>query len=75
MAKAILIIEMPSCCDECDLKESYCHVDDNDTCRAGGCPLVEVPQKKDENKAYDDCEYYRMQGYNACIDEILGGAE
>ena len=80
MSKAILIMDMPSSCDECDLKESYCYVDDNDTCRAGGCLLRECPQKKEPSQPplspllkTQYTEYER--GYNACIDEILGGGE
>ena len=75
-ANAMLIMDMPKNCDECDLKESYCHVDDNDTCRAGGCPLREVPQK--DTKQYADSYKYgkgRQRGRNECIDELLGGAE
>lgn len=70
MAKAMLIMDKPSSCNECDLKEFYCHVDDNDICRAGGCPLREVPQKK-RNSKNRNC--YIVKGYNLCIDEILGG--
>ena len=90
MAKAMLIMDMPSSCNVC----RYCRTclrrsGSNSEClllprqiekkelykRPTWCPLRECPQQKDENNAYDDCEYYRMQGYNACIDEILGGAE
>ena len=38
------------------------------------CPLREVPQKME----YNHCQDYGqvlIEGYNACIDEILGGGE
>ena len=86
MSKAILVIDMPKSCDECDFIDEryhYCNipwfgkdVSDYVACRHEDCPLREVPKKKEENDAYTDCEYYRVQGYNACIDEILeGGAK
>lgn len=39
------------------------------------CPLREVPQKK--VRYFSDNAYKSLlkHGYNACIDEILGGAE
>lgn len=87
MSKAILVIDMPSNCNECPCRyltegcySDFCQVtcDDlperYDTAKPDWCPLREVPQKKEENDTFTDCEYYRVQGYNACIDEILGGA-
>ena len=82
MSKAILVIDMPKRCEECRFSTINCL--DSDVCylnnreisldkRPNWCPLREVPKKKEENDAYTDCEYYRVQGYNACIDEILEG--
>lgn len=76
MSKAILVMDMPSCCDECDINGIFCgDVGSNDMCRAAGCPLKEVPQKKEvchtmglELRTYN-------KGYNHCIDEILEGSE
>ena len=78
MAKAILIMDIPSNCFRCRLSElahckitKMCHIGDN---RPAWCPLREVPQKKDTT--YHPCRNpYVTEGYNACIDEILGGAE
>ena len=39
------------------------------------CPRRELPEKIDENNTYTDQEYYRAQGWNDCIDEILGESE
>lgn len=89
MAKAMLIIDMPSCCLDCpcskfnpNIKKECCW-----ECEANGmelsdidldierpilCPLREVPQKM-ECPPMNGANY--EAGYNACIDEILGGTE
>ena len=74
MSKAILVINMPSCCDECDIKGIFCgDVGDNDMCRAGGCPLKEVPKKKKDTLMTNYSRY--VQGWNDCMDRILEGSE
>ena len=74
-------MDMPNNCMECQ----FCYNEDFPMCEAGGrrikenniekrqewCPLRECPQKKEIS---DDYEVFK-KGYNACIDEILGGAE
>ena len=91
MAKAMLIIDMPSSCAECILgdddssglycvpKEEYVDVEDTTESRASFCPLVEVPKKKEEWDMdiihHESLDLGKRIGYNACIDEILGGAE
>lgn len=73
MSKAILILDMPNCCDECDIKGVFCgDVGDNDMCRAGGCPLKEVPKKPDYPPINESSF---VAGWNACVDEILKGSE
>lgn len=115
MAKAMLIMDMPSACVECDFFARGSH--DKPICilctencadylytkqvyktippslvneKQTWCPLREVPEKHEkghclkiaiENDCYDAtvqddawCEGYD-KGYNACIDEILGGGE
>ena len=92
MSKAMLIMDMPKCCAECQLclasKESHtgqlcwkCAVyptvmipKRKANNRQEYCPLQELPKKKEE-ECYTVKKLYRVQGYNACIDEILGGAE
>jgi hypothetical protein len=104
MARAMLIMDMPSSCIVCPcshyeqsknfwvcyvssatLKENEFYIE-----KPKCCPLREVPSKHEdghtlkvaiENDCYDDtvqddawCEGVD-KGYNACIDEILGGAE
>lgn len=83
MAKAMLIMDMPSSCDECQLiledrTSAICLGADVNTIdvewekeKPSWCPLREVPQKIEEDHEYDEIAL----GYNACIDEILGGAE
>ena len=81
--KAILVMEMPSSCLQCEFS-----IDDDFTCfcivnsmecstvkRPVWCPLREVPQKQPtEMKTINDDinKLVFNEGYNACIDEILG---
>lgn len=84
MSKAILVIDMPSCCDECfalDYSGDYpvCLVTQEQrgyTFRTGEqrmnkCPLKKVPEKDTRDDLLD--EYYDgfTDGWNACIDHIL----
>lgn len=39
------------------------------------CPLREVPQKTDFRKAKTETVRNWIEGYNACIDEIMKGSE
>lgn len=93
MAKAMLIMDMPDKCENCNQIKSldrginlYCGI----TMKPIGfeesygmkgrqewCPLREAPKKKglfNQLPKYDTDTHYE-QGYNACIDEILGGGE
>lgn len=84
MNKAILVIDMPSGCEECPLAVEKTY---SDMCCITGsriisygkfpwCPLKSLPEKYDMESAitrdFDDHGDYEL-GYNACIDEILGG--
>lgn len=83
MSKAILIMDMPKRCGECRMfyeKLGTCELTVRlvecgyESERQEWCPLREVPQKKD----LIDISHYecaKRTGYNACIDEILGGGE
>jgi hypothetical protein len=87
MAKAILVMDMPSSCidcplhyyDEpklwCGLNEKEMETEDIETYKPTWCPLRECPQKKRiiSEPSFDG--RIRVMGYNACIDEILGGGE
>lgn len=85
--KAILVIDMPSSCDMCDLIEMvngkmYCGVkgcgqcaEDYIVCRPDWCPLKPTPSKKDVKNAKTMTDLGWIDGYNACIDEILGDKE
>ena len=79
MAKAMLIMDMPSNCYECELNNyHFCFVTSDNVERYRNteykptwCPLREVPQKMEKYHEHDEIAL----GYNACIDEILGGGE
>lgn len=84
MSKAILVMDMPKSCDECDFIDErfrYCNiiwfgkdVSDYVICRHEDCPLKELPQKKICESLDDEFQRCVKTGYNACIDEIVGGA-
>ena len=72
--KAMLVMDMPECCDEC-----FCRNDITSWCRPCNrviprryekpdwCPLKAVPKK------YETVSMDFERGYNACVDEILTG--
>lgn len=84
MSKAILIIDMPESCKECD----FCYYSDErvPSCqlklqaivmesvqaKPSWCPLKPMPEKSLTGLS----DYYQWgdweDGYNQCIDEILG---
>ena len=83
MSKAILVIDMPESCDKCPLFHGF-YTDM--TCGANNygidypypkdfrqdwCPLKTMP-KKVEMLSDHGLDWYD-RGWNACIDEILGG--
>ena len=89
MAKAMLIIDMPSSCSTCQLCVPSQEKHTGQFCwkctiyptmmiakrkmnaRQEYCPLREVPHKMENYHEHDEIAL----GYNACIDEILGGGE
>lgn len=94
MAKAVLIMDMPESCADCQLADDdpsglYCppaddYYDGSDSSedRASFCPLRELPEKMEVCGTYNS-EYYAKggkmpsykTGWNACLDEILGGKD
>ena len=86
MAKAMLIMDMPSSCKECPCVDELgyirvCHCTGEviesgyAVRRQDNCPLREVPQKKNKTMEMSLVQMQEINGYNACIDEILGGGE
>lgn len=54
MSKAILVLEMPRCCDECSVicEQYYSAVKNenfNNNMKPGNCPLKPMPRKKAQN--------------------------
>lgn len=80
MNKSILVIDTPSCCNECKIRfddeySNWCPYDNpepngvfqyvkNGT-KPDWCPLKQLPKKIDFNGAFE-------AGYNWCINDILG---
>lgn len=86
MSKAVLIMDMPDCCAECQLSDDdpsrlYCvpaddYYDGEDRMedRASFCPLRELPEKIPELKSgYEEIsKSIHREGWNACLNEIIG---
>lgn len=86
MSKSIIVIDTPSRCCDCRLADfgkcwgsnSYLHLSTKD--RPKECPLRPLPQKRilpEEQTIgtnYGE-EPWFSDGFNACLDEILGGTE
>ena len=88
MSKAVLVMDMPRKCSDCQFYyETYDEDDDyvskcevlNDITIDGfidkysGCPLKPMPEKANHPDWCDGGRYDK--GYNACIDELLKGEE
>ena len=89
--KAILVLEMPSSCDKCPLFGSHysdmtCRGNGRGInypypkeVRQDWCPLKPIPRKLERELVKKDYNgghsHGIVQGYNACIDEILGDKE
>lgn len=90
MAKAILVLDMPESCMTCRLAinktipletafmcsiNSKWSLDKECESRPAWCSLKELPQKKAIHSEMPlELRNYR-KGFNACIDEILGGSK
>lgn len=89
MGKAILVIDMPNCCDECfalDDNSDYplCLITQEQRGykfrtrehKMDKCPLKSAPEKYEIDRSKCTDPFYQFEfeyGYNQCIDEILGG--
>ena len=89
MSKAILVIDMPSCCYECfafDDSGDYPMCLITEECRGytfrareqkmDKCPLRELPEKYEIDRSKCSDPFYQFDfeyGYNMCINEILNG--
>lgn len=81
MDKAVLVMDMPHDCTMCkffDLDER-CHAVDVENpwstnpekAKPDWCPLRELPEKKTGNFYMNSKETGIVEGWNACLDEIL----
>ena len=80
--KAILVIDMPKGCCECNCAIDLCHgtIPSQEwyNKRPSWCPLKPIPEKKEIKNIFQYrglAEQYRKEGWNECIEEILGETE
>lgn len=85
MPKAVLIMDMPECCADCQLADDdpsglYCvpadkYYDGEESTedRASWCPLRELPEKiPDLEHGYENVDKSIIRvGWNACLDMML----
>lgn len=83
--KAILMIDMPNNCAECqfcgfggkNLEKYVCCLtrEHNKEPHLVGCPLKPMPKKEeaDDNDGWHEIDF--KEGWNACLDEIMGETE
>ena len=83
MSKSIIVIDTPKNCEECNLcagfmGKHYCPPRDTEVSKGErdcSCPLVAVPEKMDPAKARGAYDVGYIEGYNACLNKILGGTD
>lgn len=84
MSKSVLVINTPKYCALCVLRSGvyhqFCRVNNRDitdlSIRPDWCPLKPLPEKKEYIVPIDNVESQKdiiAVGWNACIDEIVGG--
>ena len=88
--KAILILdEMPKNCLKCPIGKNVsipletciqcplgkCAIDEETKTRPDWCPLKPMSEKKEKHNAMPFELKHYIEGYNTCIDEILGDKE
>lgn len=81
MSKAILVIDMPKSCDECDFIDSqyhYCNipwfgkdVSNYVACRHEKCPLKPMPNPIDVSGCKTDITKARAQEYNSLLAKLV----
>lgn len=89
MSKGIIVVDVPKNCMSCKRRvcfdgESYCaatskYLDDWEYNPSEGkpdwCPIRLAPEKRRNKDAYTFTDLGFVSGWNACIDEILKGAD
>lgn len=72
MAKAVLVMDMPENCMECQIDNCGVIYNICGESRAEGCPLRELPEKDMETHFPDELADGYAAGWNDCIDAIVG---
>lgn len=82
MSKGIILVDVPECCDKCDLmcydqyKDKFCFmvgfdepIEDD---KPDWCPIKPAPEKIQHKSRQGLLQEQVALGWNLCIDEILG---
>ena len=89
MSKAVLVMDMPENCKDCIMSIQSQEKHTGQFClrciytptimidksgeKTDWCPLRPLPEKKEKYSLMGDNSAGRVDGFNDCIDEILGG--
>ena len=89
MSKSVLVIDMPESCTECKIGHDMsgymevciiCQIankvtlNDEAESRPDWCPLKPLPEKSTIENDMTDYQCGLVDGWNSCIDEIIGGS-
>lgn len=90
MSKAVLVIDMPKRCIDCEIGQNYSIIIETCvSCPIAGksaldeeaetipdwCPLMDLPEKDNGDYPANTFDAGFVEGRNQCIDEITGGME
>lgn len=84
MARGIIVVDVPVKCEHCKLAKyvtcndrfcmpmrKYVYIEQMYR-KPDWCPIRPIPERVDEHDTHYDSDYYRAEGYNACLNEIEG---
>ena len=78
MSKSILVLDTPENCGKCKfISEFWCkaingrRVPENDAI-PNWCPLIDLPEKDNQDYPANTFDAGYAKGWNTCIDEITG---
>ena len=83
MTKGIIVVDTPESCEMCEFMaynqygDRFCVVNNYDDIIEDGkpywCPIQPLPEKINYKNRYEMAKELIAEGWNACIDKILGG--
>ena len=82
MTKGIIVVDVPKCCEKCEFMcfnqyyDPFCVVSNFDEVieddKPHWCPIRPLPEKINYKNRYEIAKELIAEGWNACIDKIIG---